>query len=231
MEIFITQYNYRNRYLVIIDGGVYVYKYDECKFDPPIPSFQAKNFFIGKSKLCPLTKFSGAGDKVGFDGNTLSLECENNEYVYISGLEIFKFKTEDKIVDYISLMSINMCPYANLIKEKYTYFIAHYYKFIENDKIDEGTLLNSLNPIAHHDEKCGEDYFRKLEHSLIHAFWPGHGEDQDQDQNEDEDDISDVEDEVEQDGDLIETQYLNGNDEVVKTFNQKCVICLERESY
>ena len=30
--------------------------------------------------------------------------------------------------------------------------------------------------------------------------------------------------------DLIETQYLNGNNEVVKIFNQKCVICLERVS-
>ena len=45
-----------------------------------------------------------------------------------------------------------------------------------------------------------------------------------------EDDISDVGDEVEEDGDLIETSYTNGNNEVVKIFNQKCVICLERDS-
>ena len=62
---------------------------------------------------------------------------------------------------------------------------------------------------------------------MIHTCWPGHGED--------EDDKSDVEnavaeDETEEDEDLIETQYLNGNNEVVKFFNQKCVICLEKES-
>ena len=40
----------------------------------------------------------------------------------------------------------------------------------------------------------------------------------------------DVEVEVEEDDDLIETQYLNGNNEKVKIFNQKCVICYERAS-
>ena len=29
--------------------------------------------------------------------------------------------------------------------------------------------------------------------------------------------------------DLIETHFTNGNNEVVKNFNQKCVICLERD--
>ena len=103
------------------------------------------------------------------------------------------------------------------------------YKFIENNKIEERTLLNatnnSLDPFDYHVEKCGVDSFKKLECSLIHTFWPGHGED-----IENEDDISDVEYEFEEDGDLIETQYLDGNNEVVKFFNQKCVICLERDS-
>ena len=66
---------------------------------------------------------------------------------------------------------------------------------------------------------------KKLERSLIHTFWPSVGKD-----IENEDDISDVEDEVVEDDDLIETQYLNGNNEVFKIFNQKCVICLERDS-
>ena len=66
---------------------------------------------------------------------------------------------------------------------------------------------------------------KKLKRSLIHTFWPGHGED-----DESEDDISDGEDEFQEDGELIETQYLNGNNEVVKVFNQKCGICLETDS-
>ena len=86
--------------------------------------------------------------------------------------------------------------------------------------------IESLDPYDYHLEKCGIDSFKKLERNLIHTFWPGVGEDM-----ENEDDISDVEDEeVEEDGNLIETLYLNGNNEVVKTFNQKCVICYERES-
>ena len=60
---------------------------------------------------------------------------------------------------------------------------------------------------------------------MIHTFWPGHGEN-----IENEDGISGVEVEIEEDGDLIETSYTNGNNEVVKNFNQKCVICLERDS-
>ena len=34
---------------------------------------------------------------------------------------------------------------------------------------------------------------------------------------------------VEDEG-LFETQYLNGKNKVVKIFNQKCVICLERDN-
>ena len=79
MDIYIMQYNYRNKHLVIIYGDVYVYKYDKCKFETPYLSFQAKIVFIGRSKVCPLTQFSEANDSSGFDGNTLLLECENNE--------------------------------------------------------------------------------------------------------------------------------------------------------
>ena len=86
MDIFIMHYNYENKYLVvIIDSIVNVYKNKICKFDPPLFTFEAKNVFIGKSKVCSMTEFSGARDKIDFDGNTLLLECEDNEYVYISG--------------------------------------------------------------------------------------------------------------------------------------------------
>ena len=167
MDIFIMHYNYQNKYLVlIIDTTVYVYKNKICKFDPSLFTFQAKNIFIGKSKVCPMTEFSGAASNSSeFDGNTLLIECENNEYVYISGLEITKFKTDDTIIDYISLMGNNMLPHAIMIGERYTYFLYHRYKFIENDKIEEVTLLNatnnSLDPYEYHLEKCGIDSFLK----------------------------------------------------------------------
>ena len=219
------QYNYRSKYLVIIDGDVYVYKYEKCKFDQPFLSFKPKHIFIGKSKVCELTQFSEANDSFDFDGNTLLIEVEDNEYVYISGLEIFKFKTDDKIIEYISLMANNMLPYTIAVGEKYTFFLYHRYKFIGNDKIEGGTLLNatngSLDPFGYHLEKCGIDSSKKSENSLIHSFWPGHGDD--------DDDLVEK-DVVEGNEDLIETQYFNGNNEVVKIFNQKCVICYERDS-
>ena len=151
---------------------MYVYKNKISKFDPPSFSFQAKNIFIGKSKVCPMSDISGASNNSSrFDGNTLLLECEDNEYVYISGLEITKFKIDDKIIDYISLMGNNMTPYAIMIGERYTFFLYHRYKYIENDKIDEGTLLNATNgslyPYDYHLEKCGIDPFKTLELNLI----------------------------------------------------------------
>ena len=69
-----------------------------------------------------------------------------------------------------------MIPYA-IIVERYTYFLYNRYKFIENDKIQEGTLLNatnnSLDPYDYHVEKFGKDAFKKLEHTQIHTCWPG----------------------------------------------------------
>ena len=141
MDIFIIQYNYRSEYLVvIIDAIMYVYKYEKCKFDQPFLSCQPKHIFIGKSKNCPMTEFSGAANNSpDFDSNTLLFEFENNDYVYFFGLEFSKFKTDDKIIDYITLMGNNMTPYAFVVGEKYTYFLYHRYKIIENNKIEKGT--------------------------------------------------------------------------------------------
>ena len=52
------QNKYRNRYLVVIDGDVFVYKYEKYKFDKPFLSFKPKHIFIGRSKVCDLTEFS-----------------------------------------------------------------------------------------------------------------------------------------------------------------------------
>ena len=214
-DIFMMQYNYRSKYLVIINDDVYVYKYEKSKFDQPFLSFKPKQIFIGKSKVCEITQFAGAIDNSDFDGNTLLLEVNDNEYVYISGSEISKFKTDDKIIEYISLMGNNMIPYAIMVREKFTYFLDHRYKFLENDKIEKGTLLN---PFEYHLEKCGIDSFKKLERVLIHTFCPGHGED------------IETEDNIQEDINVHELEYTDESNEVVKIFNQKCVICLERDS-
>ena len=128
-------------------------------------------------------------------------------------------------------MCNNMVPYAIILGEKYTYTLYHRYKFIENDKIEEGTLLNgtdiSLNPYDYHVEKCGEISFKKLEYSLINTCWPGHGENE---ENEDDDLVEEGEDNIQEDVNMHELEYTNGSNEIAEVFNQKCVICLERNS-
>ena len=125
-------------------------------------------------------------------------------------------------------MGNNMVPYAIILGEKNKYFSYHRYKFNGNDKIEEGTLLNvtntSLDPYDYHVEKCGIDAFKKLENELIHTSWPGH-----RDGDGEVEDDSNVEDVVEENEDLIEKNYTNGNNELVKMISQKCVICLERD--
>ena len=161
------QYNYRSRHLVVINGNAYfsVYKTEKYKFDQPFLSFQAKNTFIGKSKICSMTEFSGALNNRNFDGNTILLEWEDSKYVYSSGLEIFEFRTSDKIIDYISLMGNNMIPYVFAVGSRYTYFISTHYKFIENAKIEEGSLIksssDSLDPFDYHLSKSELDCFKK----------------------------------------------------------------------
>ena len=74
---------------------------------------------------------------------------------------MFEFKTDVKILDYISLMGNNRIPHTFAIGEKYTFSISTHYEFIENNKIEEGTLLNpssdSLDPYDYHLSKNGLD--------------------------------------------------------------------------
>ena len=145
MKNFVIQFNCRSRFLVVIDGDVYIYKHETHKIDQPLLSLQAQNVFISISKVCKMTELSGAYDNPNFDGNTILQECQDNEYKHISGREIIKFKTDDKILDYISLIGKNMSPYTFAIGKKYTQLISVHQKFIENDKIEEGTFLNATN--------------------------------------------------------------------------------------
>ena len=47
MDIYMMQYNYRSRYLVVINENTYVsvYKYEKYKIDQPFLSFKAKKKF------------------------------------------------------------------------------------------------------------------------------------------------------------------------------------------
>ena len=124
-------------------------------------------------------------------------------------------------------MGNNMTPYTLAIGEKYTSFLSIRYKYTEDDKIQNGTLLNatndSLDPFDYHLGKCGVDSFKTLEHTRIHTCCPR--DDEENKGGEDDALVEEDEDEV-----LVQLNYCNGNNEVVKTFNQKCLICYERDS-
>ena len=99
-------------------------------------------------------EFSEVLKNSNFVGDIILLECEDSKSVYISGHEIFEFRTNDKSLDSICLMGNNMIPHTFAVGEKYTYFLSTHYKLIGNDKIQEGTLLNpsndSLDPYDYH---------------------------------------------------------------------------------
>ena len=71
-------------------------------------------------------------------------------------------------------------------------------------------------------KKVVKMFFKKLEQIQIQTCWPCFGK-----HEENGDDY--LVKEVEENEDLIETNYCNGNNEVVKIFSQKCVICLETD--
>ena len=117
-------------------------------------------------------------------------------------------------------MGNNMCPSTIAIGEKHTYFISTHYQFIENEKIEEGTFLNArnrnLHPFLYHLGKCSVASFKKLEPSQIHSCWP-HKDEEDENVDlvlEDEDDVL-----FEEDVDVIESIYCNGNIKMLENFN------------
>ena len=204
-------------------------KMKKCKFDQPFLYFHAKKkIFIGKSEICEKTEFSVALNNPNFDGSTIILECEDSKYVYISGIEIFEIRTDDKFLNYVSLMGNNMIPYTFAIGEKYTNFISNHYKFFENDKIEDRKILNpsndSLDPYDYHFSKNGFDCFEKLlECNRIRNSGPGIESGFMEEVVEDEEDVK-------EDVNIHELENTDGSNEVVKIFIQKCVVCLERDS-
>lgn len=91
----------------------------------PTLTYETKKIFIGKSPRNKWTEFSG-GYGNEFDGNTILLETNDNEYVFI-GSEVFSFKTKGEIVDYISIVGNNDVPYPYAIDE-----FKNIYLLIEN---------------------------------------------------------------------------------------------------
>ena len=116
-------------------------------------------------------------------------------------------------------MGNNIVPYTFAVGEKYTFLKSTYYKFIENNKIEKGTLLNpsndSLDPYEFHLSKNGLDSFKKLlDCNRIHSFWLSM-------ESGDMEEIVEDDEDVEEDVNIHELEYTDGSNEVVKVSNQK----------
>ena len=79
-----------------------------------------------------------------------------------------------------------------------------------------------MDPYDYHLEKCGKEVFKTIEANRTHSSWPGMECGFMEEIVEDEEDVEEV-------VDIQELEYTDGSNEVVNFFNQKCVICLERD--
>ena len=105
--------------------------------------------FIGKGQDCEMTYFSGARDKVVFDGNTILLKVseDNNKhrYVYVGGDRVYSFLTNDRIYKHISNMGNNLTPYSIAIGSENIYYLTPYFKFIKKENIDVDDIDKLFN--------------------------------------------------------------------------------------
>ena len=81
-----------------------------------------------------------------------------------------------------------------------------------------------MDPYDYHLSKNGLKRFKKLlACKRIHSSWPGIECGFMEEIVEDEEDVEEYDN-------IQELEYTDGSNEVVKFFNQKCAICLERDS-
>jgi hypothetical protein len=160
-KTYFTQFNSSLPYLVYIKNkDVIIYnipentEIDKSSYDRNdikwmyinlVKKYKANEVFIGKSPLIEMTNYSnGYGSK--FDGNTILLSLNNNNYIYI-GKNIEKCKINDKIQKYYSFVGNNDVPYPVAIGKKNIYFFDYpegYLPIKEFPKIKSNKDLQSI---------------------------------------------------------------------------------------
>lgn len=108
--------------VIIVRDEVNIYKKkseDEDGYEDKVfKTYKPKKIFIGKS---PKNK--------KFDGNSILIQLTKNSYTYI-GSEIYSFKTDSEIIDYISPVGNNDVPYPYCIDSN-----GYHYLMLEKIKI------------------------------------------------------------------------------------------------
>jgi hypothetical protein len=110
----------------------------------PVLVFEPKKTFIGKSPINEWTKFSGGYGKE-FDGNTILLQIDDDEYIYI-GSEIFSFDTKSEIVDYVSIVGNNDVPYPYAVDKNGNIYLITEDVILKNNEETTKNMAKYDNP-------------------------------------------------------------------------------------
>ena len=149
------------RIQILNDRFVDIHAYtDDNQYTNLLLSLEAEKIFIGKSHKTPMTDFSGGyGEK--FDGNSILLYEGSNEYLYI-GSEIFRFRSETTIVEFVSHIGNNDVPYPFAIDEEDNYYFMLEYAILKVDS------HSSDDPYRFYYDKIKDlSHYANIEHMII----------------------------------------------------------------
>lgn len=121
--------------------------YDEYE-TKPIIVYYPEAIFIGNSPMNEMTQFSG-GYGQEFDGNTILLQTGDNIYTYI-GPEIYSFKTDGKIINYISPVGNNDIAYPYAVDEYNNYYLLIEGVIIKNNSKIKKQMENYNDPYIYY---------------------------------------------------------------------------------
>lgn len=110
-----------------------------------VKNYKYKKLYIGKSKKNMMTE-DGKGYGKSFDGNSLLVNINKNNYVFI-GMEIYEFRSDEIIKSYYSPVGNNDFPYPVAFSDNKTYFMLDK-EYIENSKYPI-KLNNKIKEIAY----------------------------------------------------------------------------------
>ena len=150
---------------------------------------------------------------------------------------MYSFETEDKIIKFTSNVGNNCVPYAVSYGEKNIYYMNDECKFISYNSIQDSDIRKKISEMDEsyepyrflYDKNEGERnkfhsfimIARRFEDNFYERILNGENNENEIDQEINEEDDED---------EIFENKFYNGTNEMVKIFNQKCVICLEIDS-
>ncbi len=137
--------------------------YNNCIYNKKVFETDFNNIFIGQH---PKSKKMYAEDfDKEFDGNSILVEIEDNQYVFI-GMNIFKFNSLGKINYYLSIVGNSCVPYPYAIDEYNNIYlmIENKIMILENDTFEYIKKIG--DPYGFHYEHIPSKNHKYISHQL-----------------------------------------------------------------